>query len=103
MVFHRYNQLETAEEAQEETGWKLVSCQFPKCSLRAWHVKLICGHAPAATHDCACNIRVIDSNSGAAAGAWGCLPGAYQLSPAVRICGHRYFSIAWLTDSEDSL
>ena len=24
----KYNQLETAEEAQEETGWKLVRCSF---------------------------------------------------------------------------
>lgn len=42
----KYNQLETAEEAQEETGWKLVS--FPTCSnsltcsghtaCNAWHL-----------------------------------------------------------------
>ena len=26
----KYNQLETAEEAQEETGWKLVRCSRPQ-------------------------------------------------------------------------
>lgn len=30
-----YNQLETAEEAQEETGWKLVRMQFNTCQTRA--------------------------------------------------------------------